>query len=393
MGATSATTSVRALESEALSRVGAARAVAAPPAAVALRVLWFGVVPLLLTAVTWRYLVPRPTALADGAMRDWALFCDRNLALVWPGLFLFFSYAARHFRAYLPAAEQWAEPPAKSVESGARGTALWLVLVSLAAASALLARASLFQTYRVLSASMLPNLRPDDLLLASRSAYGFHWPGSQPRAVAPKRGDVIVFHHQLGPQYPDQLVKRVIGLPGDHIHMYGGHPFINGWRVPDCDVGEYAYATGAGMLEGRLRLEFIGDAAYLTVHGPWDQQPRPDYAVRPGEAFVLGDNRNNSSDSRAWNDGKGGGLPFAEIRGRVDRFVFAVHRNGEIDTSRVLSRLSPQLFMDGVDIEALRNGIAKCLRERPKLTLPPPPSAATNAAVPAASASYNQGRP
>lgn len=368
---------------------GTARVVAASPVAVALRVLWFGVVPLLLTTITWRYLVPRPLALPEGALRDWAAFCDQHLALVWPGLFVFFSYAVRNFRAQLPAAEQWAEAPLRP-SSTARSTALWLSLVTLAAAAALLARASLFQTYRVLSASMLPNLRPNDLLLASRFAYGFKWPGARAaQAVAPKRGEVIVFHHQLGPQYPDQLVKRVIGLPGDHIHMYGGHPFINGWRVPDCDVGQYAYATGSGMLEGRLRMEFIGDAAYLTVHGPWDQQPRPDYTVKPGEAFMLGDNRNNSSDSRAWNDGKGGGLPFAEIRGRVDRYVFPVHRNGEIDTGRVLSRLSPQLFMDGVDISALRDGIAKCLRERPKDTLPPPPAAnsTTSSATPLPSTS------
>jgi signal peptidase I len=375
--------------SEALLERGTARSGAASPAAVALRVLWFGIVPLLLTTITWRYLVPRPAALPGGALHDWAAFCDQHLALAWPALFLFFSYAVRNFRTHLPAAEQWADAPVRPASS-ARGTALWLSLVALAAAAALLARASVFQTYRVLSASMLPNLRPNDLLLASRFAYGFKWPGSRAgQPVAPKRGEVIVFHHQLGPQYPDQLVKRVIGLPGDQIHMYGGHPFINGWRVPDCDVGQYAYATGAGMLEGRLRMEFIGDAAYLTVHGPWDQQPRADYTVNPGEAFVLGDNRNNSSDSRAWNNGKGGGLPFAEIRGRVDRFVFAVHRNGEIDTARILSRLSPQLFMDGVDTSALRDGIAKCLRERPKDTTPPPPAAVSSASpLPAASASF-----
>ena len=345
---------------------------AGQPLAATLRVLWYGVVPLLLTTVTWRYLVPRPAVLAEGALRDWAQFCSQNLALVWPGLFLFFSYAVRHFRSSLPAAEQWADPPVRVAAASLRSVASWLFLVLLAGGSALIGRTSLFQTYRVLSASMLPNLRPDDLLLGSRSAYGFKWPGAKPApAAVPKRGDVIVFHHQLGPQYPDELVKRVIGLPGDHIHMYGGHPFINGWRVPDCDVGEYAYVAGTGMLEGRLRVEFIGDAAYLTVHGPWDQKPRPDFDVPAGEVFVLGDNRNNSSDSRAWNDGKGGGLPLGEIRGRVDRYVFPVHRNGEIDTGRMLSRLSPQLFMDGVDIGPLREKIAKCLRERPKDTVPP----------------------
>jgi signal peptidase I len=341
--------------------------------AAALRALWYGVIPLLLTAVTWRYLVPRPASLDRGLLRDFAGFCDQHQSLAWPALFLFCSYEARHWRAYLPGASRWSEPPTRAAVNR-RSNALWLCAMFVAAGSALLVRASVFQTYRVLSASMLPNLRPDDLLLASRSAYGFRWPGAKPSGGAPARGEVIVFHHVLGPQYPDELVKRVIGLPGDQIHMNGGHPFINGWRVPDCDVGDYTYATGDGMLEGRLRVEFLGNASYLTVHGPWDQQPRPDYDVKPGEAFVLGDNRNNSSDSRAWNDGKGGGLPFQEIRGRVDRYMFPVHRNGEIDSTRVLSRLSPQLFMDGVDIAGLREGIARCLRERPKDTNPPPAS-------------------
>jgi len=353
-----------------------------------LRALWFGVIPLLLTALTWRYLVPRPAELSEGALRDWADVCDRHLTWVWPGLFLFYSYVCRHFRAHLPGARHWAEPAQRSQPSLLSHVA-WLAVLLLAVGTALLTRTSLFQTYRVLSASMLPNLQPDDLLLASRSAYGFKWPGARaatPRT--PKRGEVIVFHHQLGPLYPSELVKRVIGLPGDHIHMYGGHPFINGWRVPDCDVGQYVFVAGEGMLEGRLRVEFIDDQAYLTVHGPWDQKPRPDYDVKPGEVFVLGDNRNNSSDSRAWNDGKGGGLPLAEIRGRVDRFVFPVHRNGEVDTSRLLSRLTPQLFMDGVEIGALRDGIAACLAQRPKETRPPragAPTAAFDRAPPSSS--------
>jgi signal peptidase I len=373
--------SATSLESDASPRALANEGtIAGSLPAAALRVLWYGVIPLLLTAVTWRYLVPRPAAIDPGALRDFATFCDQRQSLAWPALFLFYSYEARHWRAYLPGASLWSEPPPRPAANW-RSTALWLFAVIVAASTALLVRASVFQTYRVLSASMLPNLRPDDLLLASRSAYGFNWPGAKPSGNAPARGEVIVFHHSLGPQYPDELVKRVVGLPGDHIHMYGGHPFINGWRVPDCDVGDYTYATGDGMLEGRLRVEFLGEASYLTVHGPWDQEPRPDYDVKPGEAFVLGDNRNNSSDSRAWNDGKGGGLPFQEIRGRVDRYVFPVHRNGEIDSARVLSRLSPQLFMDGVDIGGLREGIARCLRERPKNTNPP----ATNSVAPTSS--------
>ena len=344
----------------------------------ALRALWFAVIPLLLSAVTWRYFLPRPFAVDEGALRDVALFCDQHQALVWPGLFLFYSYMARYWRALLPGASHWAEAPSRPQTSSLRGTLLWLAVVLLAAGAALLVRTSLFQTYRVLSASMLPNLRPDDVLLATRSAYGFKLPGARPvPGKPPQRGDVIVFHHQLGPQFPDELVKRVIGLPGDHIHMYGGHPFINGWRVPDCEVGQYAYVAGSGMLDAQLRVEYLGDATYLTVHGPWDQKPHDDYVVKPGEAFVLGDNRNNSSDSRAWNGGKGGGLPFEEIRGRVDRFVFPVHRNGEIDLSRVLQPLRPQLFMEGVEVESLREGIARCLRERPKQTQPPREAPAT----------------
>ncbi len=78
-----------------------------------MRALWYGVIPVLLTAVTWRYLVPRPAALDEGALRDLASFCDQHQSLAWPGLFLFYSYVARHWRGFLPGASHWSEPPAR----------------------------------------------------------------------------------------------------------------------------------------------------------------------------------------------------------------------------------------------------------------------------------------
>src|SRR4051794_12398885 len=78
-----------------------------------MRMLWFGVIPLFSTTVTWRYLVPRPATLDEGVLRDLAVFSDQHQVFAWPALFLFYSYVARHWRGYLPGARRWSEPPAR----------------------------------------------------------------------------------------------------------------------------------------------------------------------------------------------------------------------------------------------------------------------------------------
>jgi signal peptidase I len=170
---------------------------------------------------------------------------------------------------------------------------------------ALLLRAFVIEAFKIPSGSMLPTLQIQDHIFVNKLAYGPQIPFTSVRlwsTLPPKRGDVMVFISPDGP--PDSAqdyIKRVIALPGDTLLVERGHPIINGWRVPNCRVGKYDYHEGASTLKhGELFMEFLGEVSYLTLFE--DQRSDPEqgpYHVKAGETWVLGDNRNNSSNSRA----------------------------------------------------------------------------------------------
>ncbi len=253
-----------------------------------------------------------------------------------------------------------AEPALRARE--ARNLFSTVLLLGVVAGAALLLRAHAFQICRVLSSSMLPLLEPGDYLLANKSSY------SSSRAL-PKRGSIVVFH-RASEQGSDELIKRVIGLPGDVIAAPNGFPTINGWEVPHCDAGRYTEVTPQGATDGRLLVEFLEDQVYLAVYTPLTRAAA-EYAVKPDEVFVLGDNRNESLDSRFWNNGKPSGLALSDLDGEVTRRLSDVRRDQTPTFGRFLQPLNLTVRVQGLDTAKLQAGIEHCLASPPSQTHPP----------------------
>jgi signal peptidase I len=334
----------------------------------AIRALWFGLVPVLAAGVAFRYLVPSANAELSGPLGTLAELGARYPVLLSVGFYLLFASLVRYWAPSLPGAESWLVRPAQTKRLGRKELSLWVGMVLLAVVAALGLR-TFYRPYRVLSGSMLPTFEPGAHVLSTNAAYQLPYLGGAPRV--PARGDVVVFKKDLGPGYPDELVKRVVGLPGDSMVVRRGYAFINGWKVPSCDAGLYVYASATGLLEAKLEVEFLGDRVYLTAHSNAAPAPDVKYTVPAGEVFLLGDNRNNSSDSRSWNAGRGGSLPLSDIRGRVDRLLVGARRNGDADTQSLFRPLGLEPNLEGMDSSGTRARIETCLKARPTVTVPP----------------------
>ncbi len=160
----------------------------------------------------------------------------------------------------------------------------------------LIIRSFVVEPFRIPSGSMIPTLVTGDFILVSKFAYGVRLPVTHDRIVGeatPERGDVVVF------RYPRDLsqdyIKRVVGLPGDRIRYQEKRLYVNGELMPQEVVGPYA-----GPDSGQVRLEHLGDATHEMLVFPSVPDRGFVYEVPPGQYFVMGDNRDRSSDSRYW---------------------------------------------------------------------------------------------
>jgi signal peptidase I len=248
------------------------------------------------------------------------------------------------------------------------------ILMAVGVAFAL--RAFVIEAFKIPSGSMIPTLMVGDHIFVNKFSYGPAIPYTRSRvwtAMPPHRADVIVFAF---PEHPEQdFIKRVIILPGDKLEAKDGHPIINGWEVPSCRVGPWSYSDYDSPIarhEGDLFVEYLGDESYLTFYdhasGAFPEYQGP-YFAKPGEVWVMGDNRNNSHDSRMWFGGQGGGVPFENIRGRA-LFVWLSVSDGQFDWSRegapVMGR--PRLPPGAKGLEPQ---LDRCLKNRPAVTNPP----------------------
>jgi signal peptidase I len=242
---------------------------------------------------------------------------------------------------------------------------------------ALVLRAVVVEAFKIPSGSMKPTLQINDHIFVSKFSYGPKIPLLGKRvfdSLPPKRGDVIVFEFpDINPNNERQdYIKRVIALPGDTLEADSGHPIINGWRVPSCKVGKYIDEdpSGFGQHSGDLYVEYLGDMAYLALyddhHFPQRQGP---YHVAPGEVWVMGDNRHNSLDSRAWprrGGGTGAGVPYDNIKGRALIVWFPASR-------MLVNVMGKPVLPDGTPADVVA-GIDRCLSQRPSLAEATPPN-------------------
>jgi len=170
-------------------------------------------------------------------------------------------------------------------------------------------RVLLFQPYTIPSGSMEPNLYEGDYIIVSKYSYGYSKysiPFSPPLfngrilAHAPRRGDIIVFKLPRDPKI--DYIKRLIGLPGDHLQVRSGVVFINGKPLDRQQVagGQTVMGEGSPVSVDRFRETNPEGRSYLTNSIPGDQAAENTgvYVIPPHCYFMMGDNRDNSLDSR-----------------------------------------------------------------------------------------------
>ncbi len=182
----------------------------------------------------------------------------------------------------------------------------WIEPFLIAAVVALFIRQFVVEAFKIPSGSMIPTLRIGDHLLVNKFVYGPRIPFTDTRlfkGAEPKRGDVIVFKYP-GDESKD-FIKRVIGLPGDKIEIKNGKLLINDRAVPVTDEGVYADKDQEVLSpyygKPELLEEQLGNVrhAILYLHSQEGYNFGP-VLVPPDSVFVMGDNRDNSQDSRFW---------------------------------------------------------------------------------------------
>jgi len=176
----------------------------------------------------------------------------------------------------------------------------WIESLIVIAIIAIVIRSFIVAPFKIPSSSMVPTLEVGDYLFVTRYNYGFRIPLTDIQ-IAPeraKRGDIVVF------DYPDDrsidYIKRIVGLPGDEIRYEDNKLFVNGKEMPLLEKGPRAYFLGDGSVDmSTVYEERLFDVNHDVL--------RKDFSIRDGKwkvpadhYMVLGDNRNNSRDSRFW---------------------------------------------------------------------------------------------
>lgn len=204
---------------------------------------------------------------------------------------------------------------------------------------ALLIRTFLYEPFNIPSGSMLPTLLVGDYLFVSKPAYGYS-AHSFPFGMAkfegrimegqPRRGDVVVFKLPSNPSI--DYIKRVIGLPGDTVQVIRGRLYINGEQVQRDPVGLVQNEENKDYIK-RTTMEYIETLPGGVMHRIYEEGDNedldntPEYKVPENHYFMMGDNRDNSMDSRV--SSLVGFVPYENLVGRADILFFSVEEKAQ----------------------------------------------------------------
>ena len=214
-------------------------------------------------------------------------------------------------------------------------TVFWALLI------ALFLRVLLFQPFTIPSASMEPTLIEGDYIIVSKYSYGYSKhsiPLSPPLfngrifSRAPQRGDIIVF--KLPRDNKTDYIKRLIGLPGDHLQVKHGTVFVNNQPIAQMPQGQTTIDLGGFMTKADvIREKMASGRNYLTYSVDPTQSPENTdvFVVPEGNYFFMGDNRDNSLDSRFPKENDGVGyVPAENLEGKAQIILLSWHKGASL---------------------------------------------------------------
>jgi signal peptidase I len=200
----------------------------------------------------------------------------------------------------------------------------------------LVVRSFIVEPFRIPSGSMMPTLLIGDFILVNKFSYGVRLPVLNTKFIdtgSPERGDIAVFRYPENPKI--DFIKRIVGVPGDRIAYRNKVLYINGKPVPQKYLESYVGIGSGSVMTGSRRLsEMVNGAEHdiLVMPGRNVFGGNFNAVVPEGHYFAMGDNRDNSRDSRAW-----GFLPEENLVGKA--FLIWMNwdwqQNGVVDWDRI----------------------------------------------------------
>jgi signal peptidase I len=204
----------------------------------------------------------------------------------------------------------------------------YLEAFAIAGVLAFTVRTFLFQAFKIPSGSMIPTLLVGDHIIVEKFLYNTDIPFISRKIREIKHGDVIVFEFPRDPN--KDFIKRAIGMPGDTVELKKGVLYINNVEIKEDFKENVPYNED---YSGKIFIETIDSIEHLTLH----QEPRSMISIDYGPIkipddsyFVMGDNRDNSSDSRIW-----GFVNKSAIKGKAFIIYWSWGNNGGLRVKRI----------------------------------------------------------